>query len=70
MALGTRGETCCDWLGHGFRLALAGVTMGVFAAWVLTRLLGTLLGAARPPPLTYALVVLVLGRVVPVRPPR
>jgi putative ABC transport system permease protein len=51
-------------VGHGFRLAVAGVLFGVFAAWALTRLLGTLLeGVSATDPVTFALVALVLGAV-------
>jgi predicted permease len=65
MALGARGGDVLRLVvGHGFRLALVGVAIGVFAAWALTRLLGTLLeGVSATDPVTFGLVALALGGV-------
>ncbi|HZI14641.1 MAG TPA: ABC transporter permease [Myxococcus sp.] len=65
MALGARGADVLRLVvGHGFRLALVGVAVGMFAAWGLTRLLGTLLeGVSATDPVTFGLVALALGGV-------
>ena len=65
MALGARaGDVLRLVVGHGFRIALVGVTVGVFAAWALTRLLGSLLeGVSATDPVTFGLVALALGGV-------
>lgn len=48
-------------LGEGFRLALAGVVVGLAGAWGLSRFLASLLYGVRPDdPLTFAAVPLVL----------
>jgi putative ABC transport system permease protein len=58
MALGaTGGDVLRLVVGHGFRLAVVGVLLGVFAAWALTRLLaGMLAGVSATDPVTFALV--------------
>ena len=65
MALGARGADVLRLVvGHGFRLAVAGVLLGVFAAWALTRLLsGMLSGVSTTDPVTFGLVALGLGAV-------
>jgi predicted lysophospholipase L1 biosynthesis ABC-type transport system permease subunit len=49
-------------VGHGMRLAAAGVAAGLLAAFALTRLLGTLLFGIKPTdPLTFGAVAAVLS---------
>ena len=51
-------------VAHGLRLALAGVAIGLVAAWVLTRLLASLLFGVTPTdPVTFACVVTLLAGV-------
>ncbi|MCI0356824.1 MAG: ABC transporter permease [Acidobacteria bacterium] len=66
MALGARGRDILQLvLGQGFRLAFAGVALGVAGALGLLRFLSTLLFGVPPTdPLTFAAVLLVLAGVV------
>ena len=65
MALGARpGDVLRLIVGHGMRLVLAGIALGIVTALVLTRLMRTLLFAVSPAdPLTYAAVALLLAAV-------
>jgi predicted permease len=48
-------------LGHGLKMAIAGVVAGLIAAFALTRLMATMLfGVGPADPVTYAIIVLVL----------
>jgi len=48
-------------LGHGMKMAIAGVVAGLIAAFALTRLMATMLfGVGPAEPATYAIIVLVL----------
>lgn len=48
-------------LGHGLKMAIAGVVAGLIAAFALTRLMSTMLfGVGPTDPATYAIIVLVL----------
>ena len=62
MALGARsGDVLRLVLGHGLRLAVAGVALGVLGAVVATRVLSSLLyGVSAADPLAFALGALVL----------
>jgi putative ABC transport system permease protein len=49
-------------LQQGLRMVIAGLLLGLFAAWGLTRLMaGLLLGVSPSDPLTYAAVVVLLS---------
>ncbi len=65
MALGARRQNVVGLVvGAGMRLALAGLAVGLVAAFALTRLLGSLLYAVAPAdPATFATVALVLALV-------
>jgi len=48
-------------LGHGLKMAIAGVVAGLIAAFALTRLMATMLfGVGPADPATYAIIVVVL----------
>jgi putative ABC transport system permease protein len=65
LALGaTRGDVMRLVLGHGMALTIAGVAIGLLAAWAVTRLLGGLIFGISPhDPATYAAMVAILAGV-------
>jgi putative ABC transport system permease protein len=65
MALGAQaGDVLQQVVRQGMRLAAGGITAGVAGAWVLTRLLSSLLFGVRPTdPMTFTLVPLLLAAV-------
>jgi ABC-type lipoprotein release transport system permease subunit len=65
MALGAEAGTVRRMVAwQGFRLAIVGLVVGVIAAAILTRLLGSLLYGTSPnDPLTFASVTALLGGV-------
>jgi ABC-type antimicrobial peptide transport system permease subunit len=62
LALGaTRGSVLRLVVGHGMRLAVVGIVIGLGAAWALTRLLSSLLFGVSPhDPATFAAIAAML----------
>jgi putative ABC transport system permease protein len=62
MALGAQSSDVLELvIGHGMRLALVGVTVGLIGAFVLTRLMQSLLfGVSATDPVTFAVIALLL----------
>lgn len=65
MALGARGRDVLSLVvGHGLKLVIAGITIGLGASFILTRLLsGLLFGVSATDPLTFVLTSIVLAGV-------
>jgi putative ABC transport system permease protein len=65
MALGAEGRDILKLVSRqGLRFVIAGLAVGLFAAWVLTRVMARLLiGVSATDPLTYAIVAILLSAV-------
>jgi putative ABC transport system permease protein len=65
MALGAEGRDILKLVSRqGLRFVIAGLAVGLFAAWVLTRAMARLLiGVSATDPLTYAIVAILLSAV-------